>query len=212
MAGSLALGGCSAPEEDYSDLARYYEKKPRTILVVPVANDTLDAEAPWLFLATISKPLIDRGYYVYPTEVTAEILSREGIHEAADAWRVPPAKLHEYLGADAVLYVTLEDWDRSYYVLKSEVTVAVSFRLIDARSGDELWTTRIERTVESDGSDFWLIGQLIDAAATAAFTDHLEVASEANGSALASLPVGDDHPEYAPLQRKIARWKEKQGK
>ena len=207
--GSQALSGCAAPDEDYSDLARYYEKKPRTILILPVSNNTLDAEAPWLFLATISKPLMERGYYVYPTEVTAEMLAREGIYEAADAWRIPPAKLHEHLGADAVLYVTLEDWDKSYYVFKSAVKVAVSFQLVECRGGEELWSRRIVETVESDGSDFWIIGHLIDAALTAAFTDQLEIASQANGAALASLPVGDDHPEYARLQEKIARWKQR---
>ena len=209
IACSQALAGCSSFEKDYSDLATYYERKPRTILVLPVSNNTLDAEAPWLFLATISKPLINRGYYVYPTEVTAEILAREGIYEAADAWQVPPAKLLEYLGADAALYVTLEGWDSSYSVLTSKVTVTVSFRLVECRSGAELWTQRVTKTVKSDGSDFGVIGLLIDAAATAAFTDHLEIASQANDSALASLPVGDDHPEYPQLQEKIARWKEK---
>lgn len=209
---SLALGGCSAPEKDYSDLARYYETDPRTILVLPVSNNTLDAEAPWLFLATISKPLIGRGYYVYPTEATAEILAREGIYEAADAWRVPPARLLEYFGADAVLYVTLEEWDRSYLVFKSEVTVAVSLRLVDTEGGEELWAQRVAQTLESDGSDFGVIGLLIDAAATAAFTDQLEIASQANQNALASLPVGAGHPEYPALQEKIARWKEKRGR
>ena len=141
--------------------------------------------------------------------MTAEILAREGIYEAADAWQVPPAKLLEYLGADAVLYVTLEDWDRSYYVFKSEVTVAVSFRLVACSSGEELWAQRVEQTIESDGSDFGVIGRLIDAAMTAAFTDQLEIASQANDSALASLPVGDDHPDFPRLQEKIARWKKK---
>ncbi len=32
IACSQALGGCSSFERDYSDLATYYERKPRTIL------------------------------------------------------------------------------------------------------------------------------------------------------------------------------------
>ena len=78
--------------------------------------------------------------------------------------------------------------------------------------GEELWAQRVDRTVKSDGSDFGVFGRLIDAAVTAAFTDQLEIASRANDSALASLPVGDDHPEYPRLQEKIARWKKKHGR
>ncbi len=209
---SHAITGCAKVDHDrFRRLARYYEKKPTTIIVLPVKNESLDAEASWLFLATISRPLIDRGYYVYPTEVTAEILAREGITDAVDAWRIPPDKLHQYLGADAALYVTLEEWEKTYAIAETEVRVTLSLQLVDCHGRGVLWAGRAQRLVKSDGSDWGIIGRLIDAATTAAFTDQLEIASEANSGALASLPIGDHHPKYSELQDEIDRWKEEHG-
>jgi len=42
---------------------------------------------------------------------------------------MPLDKFHEYFGADAVLFTTIEKWDLSYLVFISSLTVSVGFEI-----------------------------------------------------------------------------------
>jgi len=207
----LCAGCVGGP--DLSGLAAYYEREPRTILILPVENETTDAEAPRFFLATLLRPLAARGYYVLPPEAAGEVLAQEGLFEAGEAWGASPRRLHDHLGADAVLYITIEEWDTSYLVLATTVTVALRYTLVDCRSGDVIWENRARESVQSGGYSGDPIGALVvavvDAAVTAAATDYVPLASRANHAAFAKLPPGVYHPGYEPLRRRVEAWKAK---
>lgn len=189
---SMFLAGCSTPA--VKDYELFYAETPFTIVVPPVHNQTADAEAPRYFLASITKPLVDRGYYVIPVEPTAEILAAEGLGDGGAIEAVDPRKFKEYFGADAVLYVTLLSWDTVYMVLASSVTVAMDYKLVSASSGQLLWETQHQETVQSGGGGGGGLGGLIaaavNAAITAAATDYVPMAMQANLNACKTLPPG----------------------
>ena len=131
-----SLSACSSV--DYDELANYYAHEPLTIVVVPVMNNTTDAEAAHLFQSTIVKPLVDRGYYVIPVEIVADMMAAEGLADGGALQQVRPQKFREYFGADAILYIDIKIWDTSYLVLASSVTVAMDYRLVHAETGEVL--------------------------------------------------------------------------
>lgn len=180
----------SPPVPDYE---KFYAQAPFTVVVPPVRNQTADAEAPRFFLATMTKPLVDRGYYVIPVEVTSEILAAEGLDEGAlDG--VVPKSYADYFGADAVLFVTLTKWDTVYAVLASSVSVAMEYRLVSTRTGEVLWQTAHEQVIQSSSGGGAGLGALvaaaINAAATAAGTDYVPMAMKVNRAACKTLPSG----------------------
>jgi len=58
----LLLGGC-VKQEPYN-YAALEQSKPRSILVLPPVNNTVEVDAPYIYLSTISRPLAEKGYYV----------------------------------------------------------------------------------------------------------------------------------------------------
>ena len=59
-----------------------------------------------------------------------------GSHPLID---LPPQKLGEALGADALLYGKVTKWGKFYAILHSSVTAGLELKLVDARTGELLW-------------------------------------------------------------------------
>jgi len=207
------LAGCAGPGIDREALTDYYAREPRTIVVLPVENRTTEAEAPRFFLATISHPLIDRGYYVYPPHLIEEILVREGIDPSSAPHSIDARRLDDYLGADAALYVTIDEWDTTYAVLSSAVAVGMTYRLVDTRTGDVLWERQGRRVISSNGGVSagggtaglvaGLVSSAVSAAVHAATTPYVPIARRVNRETLADLPPGAFHDEYAKLRERL---------
>ncbi len=156
----LVLTGCgSAPKHDYSVYRAYM---PRSILVLPPRNESTDVNAPYIFLSTITRPLVDRGYYVFPVAVIDDFMKDNGLPTAYEMHNVPLNKLYEVFAADAVLYVNIEEWGQKYLVLSSSTVVKFGAQLVDSKSGEVLWTGQ-QYAVESSGGG-GIIGMAISAA------------------------------------------------
>ncbi|ELU03472.1 hypothetical protein CAPTEDRAFT_214153, partial [Capitella teleta] len=56
-------------------------------------------------------PLAEKGYYVFPVNTVKTVLEGED-----------PVRLGNMFGADAILYVTINEWDAQYVVLSTTVT------------------------------------------------------------------------------------------
>ncbi|MGQ9589082.1 MAG: GNA1162 family protein [Planctomycetota bacterium] len=209
----LASLAASCAAREVPDWESFYAKQPRSILVLPVENETTEVEAPRFFLATIAKPLIERGYYVFPVEATSDILASEGFAAGAQLEAVSPRRLGELFGADGLLYVTVHTWDTTYLVFASSVVVTIGYRLVDARSGDSIWESvaTAERRSGASGTDpiTLAISAAVDAALTAALTDYVPLAREANAAALRSLVPGPYSLEYEGTKERLIReWRE----
>ena len=209
---TLLMTSCGLQE--VPDWGAFYERQPRSIVVLPVENETTEVEAPRFFMATIARPLIARGYYVFPVEATSEILASEGLTDGAELRAVEPGSYRKYLGADGVLFVTIKTWDTMYAIISSTVTVTLEYDLIDTRSGTSVWAGTWTAQKKSGGGGSGniiadLIVATIDAAVTAALTDYVPLARQANALAFQSLAEGAYHPQYAASrERRLKEWGE----
>ncbi|WLQ16228.1 DUF799 family lipoprotein [Hahella aquimaris] len=158
----LLSTGCATQQPyDYSALLA---SKPRSILVIPPQNNTVEVNAPYIFLSTISAPLAEKGYYVFPVAVIDQFMKDNGLPTPAEMNSVPLDKLREHIGPDAVLYVTIDDWGQQYQIISSVAVVSSSWRLVDARSGETLWQGRAYAQQSSgDGGGNGLAGMLVAA-------------------------------------------------
>ncbi|MGH6803061.1 MAG: GNA1162 family protein, partial [Methyloceanibacter sp.] len=101
------------------DLSAFYAAPPRSILVVPTVNRSLDVDAPNYVLSTLPVPLAEKGYYVFPVNTAKFVLEQEGLYEGERIHQQPAAALARLFHADAVLYVTINRWDAQYVVLST---------------------------------------------------------------------------------------------
>ena len=137
---------------------------PWSILVMPPVNLSPDVRAPVTFLATSTYPLAESGYYVIPVALSDLTFKQNGITVAEEALLIEADKLQEIFGADAALYITISRFGTRYRVIDSVVEAAASAKLIDLRSGRQLWSGNVSVTEGSNNSDSSLISMLIGAA------------------------------------------------
>lgn len=183
LAAVLGLAGCVTPPER-PDFTAFESAMPRSILVVPSVNNTLDVDAPDYLLTTLPRPLAEKGYYVFPVNTTRFVLQQEGFYEGEQIHQQPAELLAQLFHADAVLFVTINRWDAQYAVLSTTVTVEFDYRMV-ARDGTEIWTAtqRMVYTPENTNTGN-LLGNVIAAAVNAALTraapNYLPLTRQAN--------------------------------
>ena len=156
------LTGCAQPTKvDYS---AFNQSKPKSILVLLPQNSTPEVQASHGLLAQTTLPLAEAGYYVFPVAVVEETFKQNGMANAGDIQAVPPKKLHEIFGADAVLYLDITEYGTSYQVIASDTRVTANAKLVDARSGTLLWSgSATASSTENNSSSSGIIGVLVSA-------------------------------------------------
>lgn len=162
LAMTVALTGCATTAPyDYSALRA---SKPASILVMPALNQSPEVNAPAGVLSQITLPLAEAGYYVLPVAVTEEMFRQNGIVSADDAQELPVAKLREIFGADAALYLNIRNYGTSYAVISSASVVTLEARLVDLRTGTQLWDgSATASSAEGQSSGGGLVGILVTA-------------------------------------------------
>ena len=183
-----------------------YEERPVSILILPPMNESTAAEAKDYYATTIQEPLSFSGYYVFPYEITTDILKMEGIYDAELMKNIPLQKFREYFGADAVLFTTIKKWDLSYMILAATLTVSIDCELKSTKSNTTLWQYNGTVVVDLSGGNAGgggiagLIVKVIVTAISSAMADYVPHARTANYSAINSLPYGKYHPMYGKDQ------------
>lgn len=202
----LLLVGCAttAPVED-NRLDAFHNAQPRSILVVPVINNSTDVQAPTSVLATLPFRLAEKGYYVYPVNTVKTLLEYEGLYEPAEIHNQPPEQLANLFKADSVLYVTIHEWTSRYVLLSTTTEVDFEYKLVNA-DGAELWSARKELryTPDNNSSSGNPLADLIAAALTAAIEraapNYLPLTRQAHEQVFdgyaTRLPPGPYSPTY----------------
>ena len=206
LTASLVLGGCAGLKAQKKDYTQFRQAAPRSILVVPVVNRSVDVDAPDYFLSTISKPIAERGYYVFPVNLTKRLLEDDGLSDADMVHRADPTRLGELFGADAILYISIERWDARYVVLSTTVTVQFNYVLKNGKTGEELWSSKETMVYEPQNNNSSgniladLIAQAVVAAIVKAAPNYIPLAQQANASAIlrphSGIPAGPYREEY----------------
>lgn len=164
LAAVLLLGGCAGRQ--HVDYTAFRESKPASILVLPPLNNSPDVRATYSFLSTVTQPLAEAGYYVFPVALVDQTFRDNGLQDAGEIHQVPPDKLREIFGADTTLYITVTHYGSVYRLLDSEVRVTANAKLVDNRSGQLLWSGAATAS-DAEGrnsSGGGLVGALIYAA------------------------------------------------
>ncbi|WP_432460682.1 MULTISPECIES: DUF799 domain-containing protein [unclassified Agarivorans] len=201
--GSLLLAACqSVPTEPRQ--TGFEDIKPRSILILPVINHSVDVDAPLAVYSSLPVMLAEKGYYVYPSNTVKTVLEYEGLYEPSEIHNLPTSSLAEMFGADTILYVTIEKWDTTFVLLSSTTVVDFSYQFKNP-TGDIIWEAHkhIEYTPQSSSTGN-LLGDLIGAVVTAAINraapDYMPLTRVANYQVFYTdpstfLPNGP----YAPL-------------
>jgi hypothetical protein len=158
----LVAGGCVAPTP--TDYSAYRAHLPRSVLVLPPLNQSVQVNAPYSYLSTVSQPLAEAGYYVFPVAVIDAFLKENGLPTPGEMHEVPLDKIGEVFGADAVLYVLIEDYGQKYQVLSSTTVVKAKAKLVDVPTGSTLWEGGVQVAQGSGDSGGGVIGMLVTAA------------------------------------------------
>lgn len=206
----VALGGCAVRPRAPTALEAH---PPRSIVVVPPLNDTTDVSAPGVFMPSVTVPLAERGYYVFPIHLTDALLKDVGLPEAGLGHQLPPQRFLDVFGADAVLFITIEAWGNRYLILQHVQAVTIAYVLRDTRTGEVLWQ-REETVSRGSGASGDLLGSAISAALSYLLAEMLEtdfgpLATEANYRAFTAprtgLPPGPRSPEFRAVESPGAR-------
>ncbi|MEX8499078.1 MAG: GNA1162 family protein [Leptothrix ochracea] len=193
---ALALGGCATPPPP-AEPALITKAVPRSILVVPVVNQSLDVDAPNYLLATLAAPLAEKGYYVFPVHTTKLVLEQEGFYEGEQIHKQPPQALAKLFGADAILYVTIKRWEARYVVLQTTVSVEFDYRIV-SKDGQELWKAHQVQQYQPQNNNNGLLGAVIAAAMARAAPNYMPLARQAHEQVFwqgaTALPRGPYRP------------------
>jgi len=164
------LAGCAAAPMDYTEFRLH---QPRSILVLPPLNESTAVEATYGVLSTVTMPLAEMGYYVYPVAVMDRFLKENGMPTAGEMHQVPLDKVREIVSADAVLYITVRQYGTKYLLIDSVTTVQSTARLVDTQTGATLWAGQGGAAQRAGGS-----GNLIADAIAAAVTQIINTATD----------------------------------
>ncbi len=198
----ILLGGCTPHITKEEFAPEMYREHPTSILVLPPINKTTAADAKEFYATTVAEPLTNSGYYVFPMEIVYDILQQEGLFDTETMLGIPTSKFKEYFGADAVLYVTLLEWNTSYFLVSGSVTVKASCELKSTHTGNVIWfydeAVEVNTSGESGGAT-GLAGLLVKAISTAVKTatqSYIPIAREASEKIFKAIPFGKYHKDF----------------
>lgn len=194
----MLLTSCATKPYDYTN---YHAHPPRSILVLPPLNESTDVRATYGYLSTVTAPIAEMGYYVFPVAVIDQVMKENGLPTAGEMQQVSLEKIHELIGADAVLYVTIKQYGSKYQIISSTTTVSANARLVDVKTGSLIWEGK--STVAQSSSSGNLIVDLIATPINQAINSSTDQAHGVSGSVNWQLFMLKDHgllrgPYYPP--------------
>jgi hypothetical protein len=186
--------GCATTMPPY-DYTAFERCRPRSIVVIPPNNNSVAVNAPYMYLSTITRPLAEKGYYVFPVFMIDYFLKENGLPTPEEMNGIPLDKIGEHIGADAVLYITIEEWGQKYQVIQSVTKVRATLKLVDVKTGALLWDASAFAQVSSGDGGGGLGGMLINAVITQVLNSTISdptpaLARQANFAALHSQARG----------------------
>ena len=118
----------------------------KIIAVLPVENKDHGDITPQLFRSRLLEELYFKGYSKIPLEAIDKKLESLNINEGnKSASAVAPQKLKDLLGADAGLYCTLTQYNKSK-IFYTPITISARCELRSAQTGEIIWHAQSEST------------------------------------------------------------------
>ena len=201
---ALSLAAC-ATAPTTKDYSAFRAESPRSILVVPALNNTVNVPAPEFFLSTISRPFAERGYYVFPAHMVKRVMEDDGLGDAGLVHGAEASRLGRLFGCDAVLFVTIQQWDSKYVVLATQTTVRFDYALKSCKTGSAIWedtqTMVYSPRASNSGNPIAdLIAQAVVAALEKGAPNYMPLTIQANAAAAGTPGRGLPAGPYLPAQ------------
>ncbi|MDY0151523.1 MAG: DUF799 family lipoprotein [Candidatus Cloacimonas sp.] len=176
---------------------KMYQNPPVSILILPPINKSTAADAKEYFACSLAEALGQKGYYVMPVEAVFSVLRDEGMYDTENVNPTVLANMKKNFGADAVLFTTIEQWEKSWALTSGSLTITATFALLNTANADTLWdfsaTTRV--SLQSDEEN--IFAQLIESAIKTVVEDYFSNCLKANMMTMdQSMPYGKHHPEF----------------
>lgn len=208
----LLLAACGPNVEPYN-YTKFYAEKPKSILIVPVLNQSNEAEAADFFLTTLPIPLAERGYYVFPTNMVKRAMEADGLSDPSLIHNTDVTKLASLFGTDSVIFVEILNWESKYVILSSNTIVKFRYTIRSGKTGEVLWDKESQVVHSNSGNSGNIFADLIATAILGAIdsmkSDFTPLAQQANAIAIApamtGLPFGpynvnkQDNPKHFPI-------------
>ena len=143
---SLIISGCSAKTQ-YTLKPNYDQNPAKIIAVLPIENKTLDGETSQLLRSKLFEELYFKGYPKLPLDIIDKKLASlyaNGAKESAAT--IAPQALKDLVGADAGLYCTLMEGNKSEKLFYVPITIAIRCELRSTQTGEVLWNAQGEYT------------------------------------------------------------------
>jgi hypothetical protein len=190
----IFLGAC-AQSKPY-DYTNFRERQPRSILVMPPVNQGTDIRGTYGYLSTVTQPLAEMGYYVFPVAIVDQFLKDNGLPTPGDMQQAPLHKLAEIFGTDSVLYITLLEYGAKYKVFDSAASVHAQAKLVDAKSGTVIWDGEVFAVQNTGGGGGGLLGALVAAAVNQVVSSTKDVAHLVSMDANSMLFTGQPRSAF----------------
>ena len=202
MAMLVLLVGCASTKPQ--DQSAQRQSKPRSIVVLPPLNNSPDMRASYSFLSTVTYPLAELGYYVFPVALVDQTFKENGLPNPGEMHQVAPQKLGEIFGADAALFITIEEYGATYQILSSVIIVSAKARLVDTRNGQIIWEGSARVSSDEGGiSTSSLLGTVVNAMVQQVINSvgdkGYSVAKVTSARLLSAKPGGLLHGPRSPL-------------
>src|ERR1035438_1909787 len=89
---TVMLAGCATKPYDYTNFRAH---PPRSILVLPPLNESTAVEGTYGYLSTVTLPLAEMGYYVYPVVVVDQFMKENGMPTSGEMHQAPLDKIRD---------------------------------------------------------------------------------------------------------------------
>ena len=179
------------------------------MLVMPPINNSSNVEAKDLLYTSISRPLVEAGYYVISPLLAMDILKAESAYDAELFFDAPLTMFNNFFGADAVVFSVIDSWAKKGMGIQTKIRYVIKSAHTNEILFDRSCDLYLDLSIDS-GSE-GLLGALVDLAASAittAVTDHIVAARKANYYIFRDVPRGKYSPEYMEDKDYIAEEKD----
>ena len=180
-----------------SQYAKMYEEKPVTLLVMPPINNSTNVEAKDLLYTSISRPLVEAGYYVISPLLAMDVLKAESAYDAEMFFDAPLTSFQKYFGADAVVFSVIDKWAKKGLGIQTKIRYVIKSAHTNEILFDRSCDLYLDLSINSNSNS--ALSALVNLAASAintATTDHIIAARKANYFILRDIPRGKYSPEY----------------
>jgi len=210
--GATLLTAACATGPASKSYAGFRAENPRSVLVVPALNSTVNVDAADYFVSTISRPVAERGYYVFPAHMVKGLLDDEGLSDAGLVHQADASVFRPLFGCDSVLFVEILKWESQYLLLATSTNVEFGYTLKSCSTGAVLWTDTEAMSYSPQASSSGnplvdLVAQAVVSAIEKAKPNYIPLTQQANLFATHTpgqgLPAGPYLPEKHGRDRDV---------